>query len=72
MTNHVTGTHEEWLAARLELLAAEKATTNTLTHKSPLGVVPEPGGEREQARSHYRRRGLMRHDCQDGLRRGSR
>ena len=27
MTNHVTGTHEEWLAARLELLAAEKELT---------------------------------------------
>jgi predicted dithiol-disulfide oxidoreductase (DUF899 family) len=30
MTTHVTGTHEEWLAARLELLAAEK----DLTHRS--------------------------------------
>jgi predicted dithiol-disulfide oxidoreductase (DUF899 family) len=27
MTNHRTGTHEEWLAARLELLAAEKELT---------------------------------------------
>src|ERR1700726_2039816 len=27
MTKHVTGTHEEWLAARLELLAAEKELT---------------------------------------------
>ena len=24
MTNHKTGTREEWLAARLDLLAAEK------------------------------------------------
>src|ERR1051325_2006639 len=27
MTTHRTGTHEEWLAARVELLAAEKALT---------------------------------------------
>src|SRR2546426_10153807 len=27
MTNHKTGTHEEWLAARLKLLEAEKALT---------------------------------------------
>ncbi len=27
MTTHATGTHEEWLAARLELLEAEKALT---------------------------------------------
>jgi predicted dithiol-disulfide oxidoreductase (DUF899 family) len=27
MTNHTTGTHEEWLAARLELLDAEKELT---------------------------------------------
>jgi predicted dithiol-disulfide oxidoreductase (DUF899 family) len=27
MTDHKTGTHEEWLAARLELLKAEKALT---------------------------------------------
>jgi len=27
MTEHKTGTHEEWLAARLELLVAEKALT---------------------------------------------
>src|SRR6266581_3494526 len=27
MTDHTTGTREEWLAARLELLAAEKALT---------------------------------------------
>src|SRR3984893_12790881 len=27
MTEHVTGTREEWLAARLELLAAEKELT---------------------------------------------
>ncbi|MCZ0990794.1 DUF899 domain-containing protein [Streptomyces diastatochromogenes] len=27
MTDHKTGTHEEWLAARLDLLAAEKALT---------------------------------------------
>ncbi|MDR3429587.1 DUF899 domain-containing protein [Silvimonas sp.] len=32
MTTHVTGTHEEWLAARLKLLAAEKQ----LTHHSDL------------------------------------
>src|SRR4051795_197037 len=30
MTKHITGTREEWLAARLELLAAEKE----LTHRS--------------------------------------
>jgi predicted dithiol-disulfide oxidoreductase (DUF899 family) len=30
MTNHVTGTREEWLAARLQLLAAER----DLTHRS--------------------------------------
>jgi predicted dithiol-disulfide oxidoreductase (DUF899 family) len=27
MTQHATGTHEDWLAARLDLLAAEKALT---------------------------------------------
>src|SRR5437870_12001733 len=27
MTSHITGTREEWLAARLELLAAEKELT---------------------------------------------
>jgi hypothetical protein len=27
MTKHMTGTHEEWLAARLELLKAEKELT---------------------------------------------
>ena len=27
MTDHKTGTREEWLAARLELLDAEKALT---------------------------------------------
>jgi predicted dithiol-disulfide oxidoreductase (DUF899 family) len=27
MTDHKTGTREEWLAARLELLAAEKELT---------------------------------------------
>ena len=27
MTNHKTGTRREWLAARLELLEAEKALT---------------------------------------------
>lgn len=27
MTNHATGTREEWLAARIELLAAEKELT---------------------------------------------
>ena len=27
MTDHATGTREEWLAARLELLAAEKELT---------------------------------------------
>ena len=27
MTNHKTGTREEWLAARLELLEAEKELT---------------------------------------------
>jgi predicted dithiol-disulfide oxidoreductase (DUF899 family) len=27
ITNHKTGTHEEWLAARLKLLEAEKALT---------------------------------------------
>jgi predicted dithiol-disulfide oxidoreductase (DUF899 family) len=27
MTSHKTGTRQEWLAARLELLAAEKALT---------------------------------------------
>ncbi len=27
MTDHKTGTREEWLAARLELLEAEKALT---------------------------------------------
>src|SRR5436190_16514538 len=29
MTNHKTGTHDEWRAARLELLEAEKAHTRT-------------------------------------------
>ena len=27
MTNHKAGTHEEWLAARLELIKAEKELT---------------------------------------------
>src|SRR5215831_4964442 len=27
MSNHKTGTHDEWIAARLELLAAEKELT---------------------------------------------
>ena len=27
MTDHKTGTHEEWLAARLQLLEAEKELT---------------------------------------------
>ncbi|MBO0809787.1 MAG: DUF899 family protein, partial [Actinobacteria bacterium] len=27
MTSHKTGTHDEWLAARLELLQAEKELT---------------------------------------------
>jgi predicted dithiol-disulfide oxidoreductase (DUF899 family) len=27
MAKHITGTHQEWLARRLELLEAEKALT---------------------------------------------
>lgn len=30
MTKHVTGTREEWLAARLELLGAEKELTRRM------------------------------------------
>ncbi len=38
MTDHKTGTRDEWLAARLELLEAEKA----LTRRSSLGSVTAP------------------------------
>jgi predicted dithiol-disulfide oxidoreductase (DUF899 family) len=32
MTDHKTGTREEWLEARLELLEAEKALTSVATN----------------------------------------
>jgi len=32
MTDHKTGTREQWLAARLELLEAEKALTGVATN----------------------------------------
>jgi predicted dithiol-disulfide oxidoreductase (DUF899 family) len=31
VTDHKTGTHEEWVAARLKLLEAEKAFTREAT-----------------------------------------
>ena len=37
MTTNITGTREEWLAARLELLKAEKELTRRV--RSPL-VIP--------------------------------
>jgi hypothetical protein len=33
-----------------------------------LAVLPNPGGEGEQAKPEYRRQGPMRHDCHDGVR----
>src|SRR3954452_12936561 len=44
----------------------------TQARLTDLGVMPRPGGEGEQAKPDYRRQGPMRHDCHDGLRRGSR
>src|SRR5436309_13314476 len=44
----------------------------TQARLSDIGVMPKPGGEGEQAKPDYRRQGPMRHDCHDGLRRGSR
>jgi hypothetical protein len=35
MTGHVTGTREEWLAARLELLEAEKELTRRSDELAP-------------------------------------
>src|SRR5436190_4537228 len=52
-----------------EFVAVGAETQARLTD---LGVMPKPGGEGEQAKPDYRRQGPMRHDCQDGLRRGSR
>src|SRR5213080_4857932 len=52
-----------------EFVAVGAETQARLTD---LGVMPKPGGEGEQARPDYRRQGPMRHDCHDGLRRGSR
>ena len=52
-----------------EFVAVGAETQARLTD---LGVMPKPGGEGEQAKRDYRRQGPMRHDCHDGLRRGSR
>ena len=52
-----------------EFVAVDAETQARLTY---LGVMPGPGGEGEQAKPTYRRQGPMRHDCHDGLRRGSR
>src|SRR2546421_4981870 len=52
-----------------EFVAVGAETQARLTD---LGVMPKPGGEGEQAKPDYRRKGPMRHDCHDGLRRGSR
>src|SRR5436190_20355160 len=52
-----------------EFVAVGAETQARLTD---LGVMPKPGGEGEQAEPDYRHRGPMRHDCHDGLRRGSR
>src|SRR5215218_4864001 len=52
-----------------EFVAVGAETQARLTD---LGVMPKPGGEGEQAKPDYRRQGPMRHDCHDGLRRGSR
>ena len=35
MTDHKTGTREEWLAARLELLEAEKGANYRVAHLVP-------------------------------------
>src|SRR5207253_8482329 len=52
-----------------EFVAVGAETQARLTD---LGVMPKPDGECEQAKPDYRRQGPMRHDCHDGLRRGSR
>src|SRR5437763_11908988 len=52
-----------------EFVAVGAETQARLTD---LGVMPKPGGEGVQAKPDYRRQGPMRHDCHDGLRRGSR
>src|SRR6266536_5451520 len=52
-----------------EFAAVGAETQARLTDR---GVMPKPGGEGEQAKPDYRRQGPMRHDCHDGLRRGSR
>src|SRR6266478_8649765 len=52
-----------------EFVAVGAETQARLTD---VGVMPKPGGEGEQAKPDYRRQGPMRHDCHDGLRRGSR
>jgi predicted dithiol-disulfide oxidoreductase (DUF899 family) len=39
MTNHKTGTREEWLAARLELLKAEKETAKQIGLTIPPEVL---------------------------------
>jgi predicted dithiol-disulfide oxidoreductase (DUF899 family) len=43
MTNHKTGTREEWLAARLELLQAEKELTRR-SEKLHCSVEKRPAG----------------------------
>ena len=40
MTMHTTGTREEWLAARLELLAAEKELSRRRRGRSPTPTLP--------------------------------
>jgi hypothetical protein len=44
----------------------------TQARLTDLGVMPKPDGEGEQAKPDYRRQRPLRHDCHDGLRRGSR
>src|SRR5205823_8756980 len=52
-----------------EFVAVGAETQARLTD---LGVMPKPGGEGEQAKPDCRRQVPLRHDCHDGLRRGSR
>ena len=44
MTTHMTGTRKEWLAARLELLEAEKEQSLTV---NPGGGMPPPSWDSE-------------------------
>ena len=47
MTDHRTGTREEWLSARLELLDAEKELTRRGDELARLRQEPAVGSDRE-------------------------